>query len=59
VIGGAQSGRKTFDAVVVGFYDGDRLVYAGRTRNGSPLRYQSSSSRSFGRSVGVRDVLTT
>jgi bifunctional non-homologous end joining protein LigD len=34
VIGGYTIGTKTFDAVVIGYYDGDRLIYAARTRNG-------------------------
>jgi len=34
VIGGYTIGTKTFDALVIGYYDGDRLVYASRTRNG-------------------------
>jgi bifunctional non-homologous end joining protein LigD len=34
VIGGYTIGTKTFDAIVVGYYQGDRLLYAARTRNG-------------------------
>jgi DNA ligase D-like protein (predicted ligase) len=34
VIGGYTIGTKTFDALVIGYYDGDRLMYASRTRNG-------------------------
>jgi bifunctional non-homologous end joining protein LigD len=34
VIGGYTIGTNTFDAVIVGYYDGDRLIYAARTRNG-------------------------
>ena len=34
VIGGFTEGGNTFDALIVGYYDGDRLVYAARTRNG-------------------------
>ena len=33
VIGGYTVGRKTFDALVFGYYEGDRLIYAARTRN--------------------------
>ena len=33
-IGGYTVGANTFDALVFGYYDGDRLMYAGRTRNG-------------------------
>jgi DNA ligase D-like protein (predicted ligase) len=34
VIGGYTLGGATFDALVFGYYDGDRLIYAARTRNG-------------------------
>jgi DNA ligase D-like protein (predicted ligase) len=34
VIGGYTRGTKTFDAFVFGYYEGDRLLYAARTRNG-------------------------
>ncbi len=34
VIGGYTIGTTTFDAVVFGYYEGKRLLYAGRTRNG-------------------------
>ena len=34
VIGGYTVGTKTFDALIFGYYEGDRLVYAARTRNG-------------------------
>src|SRR5215203_3917010 len=34
VIGGYTVGPKTFDALIFGYYDGDRLIYAARTRNG-------------------------
>jgi len=34
VIAGYTLGTKTFDAVIIGYYDGDRLIYAARTRNG-------------------------
>jgi len=34
VIGGYTIGTTTFDAVIIGYYDGDRLLYAARTRNG-------------------------
>jgi ATP-dependent DNA ligase len=33
-VGGYTVGANTFDALVFGYYDGDRLMYAGRTRNG-------------------------
>jgi bifunctional non-homologous end joining protein LigD len=34
VIGGYTLSAKNFDTIVFGYYDGARLVYAGRTRNG-------------------------
>jgi bifunctional non-homologous end joining protein LigD len=34
VIGGYTLGTKTFDALVIGYFDGDDLIYASRTRNG-------------------------
>jgi bifunctional non-homologous end joining protein LigD len=34
VIGGYTVGTKTFDALIIGYYDGDELIYASRTRNG-------------------------
>jgi bifunctional non-homologous end joining protein LigD len=42
VIGGYTRGTRTFDALVFGYYEGDRLLYAARTRNGftPPLRVQ-------------------
>lgn len=38
VIGGYTRGTKTFDALICGYYDGGKLVYVARTRNGfTPL----------------------
>src|SRR5215470_1883447 len=34
VIGGYTAGPKTFDAIIFGYYEGKKLLYAGRTRNG-------------------------
>jgi DNA ligase D-like protein (predicted ligase) len=34
VIGGYTHGTRTFDALIAGYYDGDRLIYVARTRNG-------------------------
>jgi bifunctional non-homologous end joining protein LigD len=34
VIGGYTRGTKTFDALVFGYYERDRLIYAARTRDG-------------------------
>jgi ATP-dependent DNA ligase len=42
VIGGYTLGGKTFDALIFEYYEGNRLLYVGRTRNGftSALREQ-------------------
>jgi len=34
VIGGYTRDGKNFDALIFGYYEGDRLLYVGRTRNG-------------------------
>jgi bifunctional non-homologous end joining protein LigD len=34
VIGGYTIGTRTFDALILGYYEGERLMYAARTRNG-------------------------
>lgn len=34
VIGGYTRGTRTFDALIFGYYEGGRLIYAARTRNG-------------------------
>ena len=34
VIGGYTIGTRAFDALIIGYYQGDRLMYASRTRNG-------------------------
>jgi ATP-dependent DNA ligase len=34
VIGGYTRAARTFDAIVFGYYDGGKLIYAGRTRSG-------------------------
>src|SRR5258708_1911440 len=34
VIGGYTRGSNNFDAVICGYYEGDRLLYVARTRNG-------------------------
>ena len=34
VIGGYTVGARNFDALIFGYYEGDRLVYVARTRNG-------------------------
>src|SRR5450432_3061860 len=34
VIAGYTPSAKNFDALVIGYYEGDKLIYAARTRNG-------------------------
>jgi DNA ligase D-like protein (predicted ligase) len=34
VIGGYTRGTKTFDALIFGYFEGERLIYVARTRNG-------------------------
>jgi ATP-dependent DNA ligase len=34
VIGGHTRGTKTFDALIFGYYEGEKLIYVARTRNG-------------------------
>jgi bifunctional non-homologous end joining protein LigD len=34
VVGGYTKGTKTFDALIFGYYEGGKLIYAARTRNG-------------------------
>jgi bifunctional non-homologous end joining protein LigD len=34
VIGGYTRGTKTFDALIFGYFDGEKLIYVARTRNG-------------------------
>jgi ATP-dependent DNA ligase len=34
VIGGYTPGPRNFDALIFGYYEGDKLTYVGRTRNG-------------------------
>jgi bifunctional non-homologous end joining protein LigD len=47
VIGGYTVSGVGFDAVIFGYYDGDKLVYAGRTRNGFTPASRDQLSRRF------------
>ena len=47
VIGGYTVGGATFDAVVFGYYEGDKLLYAGRTRNGFTPKLRAELLRKF------------
>ena len=47
VIGGYTRGTKTFDALIVGYFEGDRLVYVARTRNGFTPATRAQVFRKF------------
>ena len=47
VIGGYTVGGTTFDAMVFGYYDGDRLMYVARTRNGFTPKLRTELMRRF------------
>src|SRR5215204_5121171 len=47
VIGGYTVGTKTFDALVLGYYEGDRLLYVARTRNGFTPAMRAQLFRKF------------
>ncbi len=47
VIGGYTMGGATFDALVFGYYDGDKLNYAARTRNGFTPKLRSELLKRF------------
>ena len=48
VIAGYTPAAKSFDAVVFGYYDGGRLMYSGRTRNGFTPASREQLFRRFG-----------
>jgi bifunctional non-homologous end joining protein LigD len=47
IIGGYTTGTRGFDALVFGYFDGDRLLYAGRTRAGFTPASREKLWRSF------------
>ena len=47
VIGGYTRGARPFDAVIVGYFDGDRLIYVARTRNGFTPASRAALFRAF------------
>jgi len=47
VIGGYTIGGTTFDALVFGYYDGDNLIYAARTRNGFTSKLRTELLKKF------------
>ena len=54
VIGGYTIGTKTFDALIFGYYEGDRLIYAARTRNGFTPIVREQLFKKF-RGLEIRD----
>jgi DNA ligase D-like protein (predicted ligase) len=54
VIGGYTVGTKTFDALVFGYYESDRLIYAARTRNGFTPIVRERLFKKF-RWLGIKD----
>jgi bifunctional non-homologous end joining protein LigD len=51
VIGGYTVGGKTFDALVFGYYEGGKLMYAARTRNGFTPKLRDELLHRFRQSV--------
>jgi DNA ligase D-like protein (predicted ligase) len=52
VIAGYTPGPRTFDAIIFGYYDGDKLIYVARTRNGfTPASREQLSKRFQGLDV--------
>jgi bifunctional non-homologous end joining protein LigD len=47
VIGGYTVGGATFDAMVFGYNDGEKLIYAGRTRNGFTPQLRAELLKKF------------
>jgi ATP-dependent DNA ligase len=47
VIGGYTLGGATFDALVFGYYDDDKLIYAARTRNGFTPKLRAELRKKF------------
>ena len=47
VIGGYTRGTRTFDALVLGYYDNGRLIYVARTRNGFTPATRAQGFRRF------------
>ena len=54
VIGGYTVGTKTFDALILGYYEDDRLMYAARTRNGFTPAIREGLFKKF-RGLEARD----
>ena len=47
VIGGFTVGGATFDALIFGYYNGDDLIYAARTRNGFTPKSRAELKKAF------------
>ena len=47
VIGGYTIGGATFDAMVFGYYEGERLIYVARTRNGVTPKLRAELMKRF------------
>ena len=47
VIGGYTRGTRNFDALILGYYDDDRLIYVARTRNGFTPATRTQLYRKF------------
>jgi len=47
VIGGYTLGGRTFDALIIGYFDGPRLLYAARTRSGFTPALRETLMRTF------------
>jgi ATP-dependent DNA ligase len=56
VVGGYTIGANTFDALVFGYYDGNRLMYAGRTRNGFTPIVRQQLFKKF-RGLAIKECL--
>ena len=54
MIGGYTIGTKTFDALIFGYYEDDRLIYVARTRNGFTPAMRAQLFRKF-RGLEIRD----
>ena len=48
VIGGYTVASRNFDAIVFGYYDGAKLIYAGRTRSGFTPASRDQLFKRFG-----------
>ena len=54
VIGGYTIGTRTFDALIIGYYENGQLMYASRTRNGFTPALRQQLFKKF-RSVEIAD----